>query len=157
MYKASVITVSDRAYIGDYTDRSGPAVKELLQANGYQVEESIIIPDEKNNIIETLLAHCKKAINLIITTGGTGFSKRDVTPEATREVIEREAPGIAEYMRMKSAEITPHAILSRGIAGLRGDSLIINLPGSPKAATENLGFILPSIRHGLDMLSGKKE
>lgn len=157
MYKASVITVSDRAYSGDYTDRSGPAVKELLQANGYQVEEPIIIPDEKNNIIETLLAQCEKAINLIITTGGTGFSKRDVTPEATREVIERETPGIAEYMRMKSAEITPHAILSRGIAGLRGDSLIINLPGSPKAATENLGFILPAIRHGLDMLSGKKE
>lgn len=157
MYKASVITVSDRAYSGDYTDRSGPAVKELLQANGYQDEEPIIIPDEKNNIIETLLAQCEKDINLIITTGGTGFSKRDVTPEATREVIEREAPGIAEYMRMKSAEITPHAILSRGIAGLRGDSLIINLPGSPKAATENLGFILPAIRHGLDMLSGKKE
>ena len=157
MYKASVITVSDRAYSGDYTDRSGPAVKELLQSNGYQVEELIIIPDEKNNIIETLLAHFNKDINLIITTGGTGFSKRDVTPEATREVIEREAPGIAEYMRMKSAEITPHAILSRGIAGLRGDSLIINLPGAPKAATENLGFILPAIRHGLDMLSGKKE
>ena len=157
MYKASVITVSDRAYSGDYTDRSGPAVKELLQANGYQVEESIIIPDEKKSIIETLLAQCEKDINLIITTGGTGFSKRDVIPEATREVIEREASGIAEYMRMKSAEITPHAILSRGIAGLRGDSLIINLPGSPKAATENLGFILPAIRHGLDMLSGKKE
>ena len=152
MYLASVITVSDRASSGVYSDLSGPAVAELLTKAGYDVIDTIIIPDEKNTIIEALLREVRRKTPLIITTGGTGFSPRDITPEATREVIERECPGIAEYMRMKSAGITPRAILSRGIAGIRERSLIINLPGSPKAAAENLSFILPALEHGLDML-----
>ena len=152
MYTASVITVSDRASSGVYSDLSGPAVADLLTEAGYDVIDTIIIPDEKNTIIEALLSEVRRKTPLIITTGGTGFSPRDITPEATREVIERECPGIAEYMRMKSAGITPRAILSRGIAGIREGSLIINLPGSPKAAAENLSFILPALGHGLDML-----
>lgn len=157
MYTAAVITVSDRAYNREYIDRSGPAVCEALEKAGYQVASAHIIPDKKNKIIEALQAECADGINLIITTGGTGFAPRDITPEATRAVIEREAPGIAEYMRMKSAQITPRAILSRSVAGVRGNSLILNLPGSPKGAVENLSFVLPHLTHGLDMLNGIKE
>lgn len=156
-YTAAVITVSDRASTGEYRDKSGPAVSELLTAADYDVTDVIIIPDEKNRIIESLLSLCDQNISLIVTTGGTGFAQRDITPEATREVIEREAPGIAEYMRARSCAITPRAILSRGIAGIRGGSLIINLPGSPKGACENLAVVLPCLRHGLDMLNGMKE
>ena len=156
-YTASVITVSDRASREVYEDLSGPAVAEALAGAGYNVISRIIIPDEKSKIIETLLAECSRPTSLIVTTGGTGFSARDVTPEATAEVIERSAPGIAEYMRMRSAQLTERAILSRGIAGIRGMSLIVNLPGSVKGAVENLGFVLPSLSHGLDMLYGVKE
>ena len=156
-YTASVITVSDRAYERVYIDQSGPAVCKLLEEAGYQIDSIHIIPDEKNKIIEALTAECDNGMHLIITTGGTGFAPRDVTPEATRAVIEREAPGLAEYMRMKSMQITPRGMLSRGIAGICKGSLIINLPGSPKAAAENLGFILPHLGHGLDMLNGIKE
>ena len=157
MYTASVITVSDRASRGEYKDQSGPAVLELLEAAGYAISDLIIIPDEKNIIESMLKSESKKGVSLILTTGGTGFSPRDVTPEATKEVIERECPGIAEYMRQKSMEITSRGMLSRGVAGIRGRSLIINLPGSPKAAKENLGFILPHLTHGLDMLNGITE
>ncbi|WP_407382967.1 molybdenum cofactor biosynthesis protein B [Ruminococcus sp.] len=157
MYQASIITVSDRAAHGVYEDQSGPTVRSLLEASGYLITHQIIIPDEKNKITTALLSECEQGIHLIITTGGTGFSPRDVTPEATIAVIEREAPGIAEYMRQRSMEITPRGMLSRGIAGIRGSSLIVNLPGSPKAARENLGFILPHLTHGLDMLNGKQE
>ena len=151
-YTATVITVSDRASRGEYPDRSGPAVSELLRESGYRLNKPIIIPDEKNIIIDTLLCDCKAGTALIVTTGGTGFAPRDITPEATRAVIERECPGITEYMRMKSAEITPRAILSRGVAGIRDRSLIINLPGSPKGAAENLACVLPALAHGLEML-----
>ena len=156
-YTAIVITVSDRASRGEYADLSGPAVKDLLIDHGYTVTDLIIIPDEKIKITEALISSADKGADLIVTTGGTGFAPRDVTPEATRAVIDRECPGVAEYMRMKSAEITPRAMLSRGVAGIIGMSLIVNLPGSPKAATENLAFILPHLAHGLDMLNGKKE
>ena len=156
-YTAIVITVSDRASRGEYADLSGPAVSDMLSENGYTVTELIIVPDEKIKIIEALLSSAGKGADLIVTTGGTGFAPRDVTPEATLAVIERECPGITEYMRMKSAEITPRAILSRGVAGIRDKSMIINLPGSPKAAAENLSFILPHLSHGLDMLNGNKE
>ena len=157
MYTASVITVSDRASAGVYADRSGPAVAQLLTDAGYEVIRQIIIPDEKNRIIDALIAECESGTSLVLTTGGTGFAPRDVTPEATRAVIERECPGIAEYMRMKSSTVTPRAILSRGIAGIRGGSLIVNLPGSPRGACENLAFVLDHLAHGLDMLSGMKE
>ncbi len=156
-YTATVITVSDRAFNRVYIDQSGPAVFQMLEDAGYQMASAFIIPDEKNKIIETLRSACSDGVNLIVTTGGTGFSPRDLTPEATRAVIEREAPGIAEYMRMKSMQITPRGMLSRGIAGICGNSLIVNLPGSPKGAKENLGFILPHLTHGLDMLNGTKE
>lgn len=157
MYTASIITISDRAAQGIYKDQSGPAVGKLLEEAGYTLKNYTIIPDEKNKIKHALLSECEQGVHLIITTGGTGFAPRDVTPEATKAVIEREAPGIAEYMRQKSMMITPRAMLSRGIAGIRGKSLIINLPGSPKGATENLAFILPHLTHGLDMLNGKTE
>ena len=157
MYTATVITISDRAAQGIYEDKSGPAIAELLTEQGYQVLDRIIIPDKKNTIVNTLQEQCDKGVHLIVTTGGTGFAPRDITPEATKEVIEREVPGIAEYMRQKSMEITPRGMLSRGIAGIKGNSLIVNLPGSPKGATENLGFVLPSLTHGLDMLNGIKE
>ena len=157
MYTATVITISDRAAQGSYEDKSGPAVAELLTEQRYQVLDRIIIPDKKNTIVNTLQEQCDKGVHLIVTTGGTGFAPHDITPEATKEVIEREAPGIAEYMRQKSMEITPRGMLSRGVAGIKGNTLIINLPGSPKGATENLGFVLPSLTHGLDMLNGIKE
>lgn len=157
MYTASVITVSDRAAQGIYQDKSGPVVAELLKEYGYDIINTIIIPDEKNTIKNALLTLCEQGVHLIVTTGGTGFAPRDITPEATKEIIEREAPGIAEYMRQRSMEITPRGMLSRGIAGIKATSLIINLPGSPKGATENLSFVLPHLAHGLDMLNGIKE
>ena len=157
MYKACVITVSDRVYAGIYKDESGPAVAKMLSENGYEVTDTIIIPDDMEIIKKALLAYCGQGIHLIITTGGTGFAPSDVTPEATMAVIEKPAPGIAEYMRYRSMEVTPRAILSRGVAGIRGKSLIINLPGSPKGAAENLSFVLPRLTHGLDMLNGEKE
>ena len=157
MYTASVITVSDRASQGIYEDKSGPAIREMLENAGYTVNNTVIIPDEKNTIEKALLNECEQGIHLVLTTGGTGFAPTDETPEATKAVIEKEAPGIAEYMRQKSMEITPRGMLSRGIAGIIGSSLIINLPGSPKGAAENLGFILPHLTHGLDMINGKTE
>lgn len=153
MYKAIVITVSDRAANGIYEDKSGPAVAQLLKSQGYEVCDMLIIPDEKNDIKKALLTACEQDVNLIVTTGGTGFAPRDITPEATKEIIEREAPGIAEYMRRKSMEITPRGMLTRATAGIKDRSLIVNLPGSPKGAVENLGFILPHLAHGLDLLS----
>ena len=157
MYKASVITISDRASSGIYQDKSGPTVSRLLSENGYSVIDTQIISDNKDFIINTLRDAAEKGIHLIITTGGTGFASRDVTPEATLSVIEKETPGISEYMRMKSMEITPRGMLSRGVAGICKGSLIINLPGSPKGAAESLSFVLPHLTHGLDMLNGKKE
>lgn len=157
MYTVSVITVSDRAAGGTYEDQSGPAVVQLLKEHGYEVIDTIIIPDEKNTIKNALIEECNNGVHLIISTGGTGFSPRDITPEATGEIIDKEAPGIAEYMRQKSMEITPRGMLSRGVAGIRNRSLIINLPGSPKGAVENLSFVLPHLAHGLDMLGGVKE
>lgn len=157
MYTASIITVSDRAASGIYEDKSGPALIEMLKKQGYPILNSIIIPDEKITIKNAIIENCDKGVHLILTTGGTGFAPRDITPEATKEVIDREAPGIAEYMRQKSMELTHRGMLSRGIAGIRNKSLIINLPGSPKGAVENLSFVLPHLKHGLDMLSGVKE
>ena len=136
MYTAAVVTVSDRSYAGTREDTAGPSVVELLKAAGYDVRETAIVPDEQP-LIEQIL--CKLAddrdIALIVTTGGTGFSPRDVTPEATLRVCERRADGIPEAMRAASLAITPRAMLSRAAAGIRGRSLIVNLPGSPKAAT----------------------
>lgn len=152
MYNAIVITVSDRCYCGERVDLAGPVVEEILLKYNYTIEDSIIVPDEKVDIVRALNQSVDKNISLIVTTGGTGFSKRDITPDATKEVIEREAPGISEYMRYKSMEITPRGMLSRGVSGIKKNSLIINLPGSPKAAKENLIAVIETLEHGLKML-----
>lgn len=157
MYTAAIITVSDRASKKEYVDRSGPAVAELIEKSGYEIKRIIIIPDEKEQIKENLIKLSDESVNLIITTGGTGFAKRDITPEATKEVIEKDVPGISEYMRYRSMKITPRSMLSRSVSGIRKKSLIINLPGSPKGAVENLSFVIDHIKHGLDILNGLKE
>lgn len=154
MYTACVITVSDRCFQGEREDKSGPVLKELLVSAGYSVIGTEIVPDEKDQIEAALLSACDKAVNLILTTGGTGFSVRDVTPEATLHVCEKMTPGIPEEMRRVSRDITPKAILSREAAGIRGESLIINLPGSPKAARENLMAVIEPVQHGIDILTG---
>jgi len=156
MYYASVITVSDRCFNGECEDLSGPVVRDILEAEGYKIEYMSIVPDEQD-IIEYELIKCTDELDiaLIITTGGTGFSPRDVTPEATLAVCTRMTPGISEVMRAESFKITTRAMLSRQQAGIRNESLIINLPGSPKAARENLSAVLPAIEHGLEMLRGE--
>lgn len=154
-FKAAVLTISDKGSRNERVDTSGPAICDLLKAQGYDVIYTNIIPDEKE-IIKSELIKCSDElhISLIVSTGGTGFSPRDITPEATLEVIERRTPGICEMMRAESAKITPKACLSRSEAGIRKQSLIINLPGSPKAAIENLQAVLSPIHHGLEMLLG---
>ncbi len=155
MYSAIVVTVSDRCYNKIYEDKSGPIVAELLSSYGFAVKDLIVVPDEKNMICNALNTAVKNDISLIVTTGGTGFSKRDITPECTKEVIDREAPGLAEAMRYYSAKITDRAFLSRAVCGIKNNSLIINLPGSQMAAKENLQSIIDNIKHGLDMLLSK--
>ena len=156
MYHAAVLTVSDRSFHGQRPDEGGPLVAELLKNAGYEVVFTSIVPDEQTMIEAEL---CRIAddmdVQLLVTTGGTGFAPRDVTPEATLAVCDRMAPGIPEAMRYASLQITPRAMLSRAQAGLRGGTLIVNLPGSPKAAKENLEAVLPALSHGLEMLSGK--
>ena len=154
-YRAAVLTISDRSSRGERPDSSGPVVAEQLSAAGYQIVHRAVIPDEQDQIEAALkeLADCDLA-DLIVTTGGTGFSPRDVTPEATLAVCQRLTPGIPEAMRWASLQITPHAMLSRAQAGIRNQTLIVNLPGSPKAAKENLEAVLPALSHGLAMLSG---
>lgn len=154
-WDAAVITVSDKGSQGQREDTSGPALCKLLETEGYTVVYVATVPDEKEQIQKELL-HCSDDldISLVLTTGGTGFSKRDVTPEATEEIIERRAPGIPEAMRAESMRITPMGCLSRETAGIRGDTLMINLPGSKKAAIENISAVLPAIRHGLETLHG---
>ena len=156
-YRVGIITVSDRASKGEYEDKSGPVIKELVEAAGMEVVDYIIVPDEKSQIVKKLLHFSdQRQVALVFTTGGTGFSKRDVTPEATKQVVEREVPGIGEALRSYSLTITPKAMLSRQTAGIRGNTLIINLPGSPKACKENIEYILTPLKHGLGILSGRE-
>ena len=152
--KAAVITVSDKGSRGERVDTSGPAVAEKLREAGFDVGYQSIIPDEQPKI-EAELIKCadELGLNLVVTTGGTGFSPRDVTPEATLAVVERETRGIPEAMRAESMRITPRGCLSRAAAGIRGRTLIVNLPGSKKAALENLGAVMDAIGHGMDMLA----
>ena len=155
-YTVGIITLSDKGALGIREDKSGPAIKEILEADGhFQVSEQVLLSDDKAGLEKELVRLAdEEKLNLILTTGGTGLSPRDNAPEATLAVADRQVPGIAEYMRAKSFEITPKAMLSRGAAAMRGRSLIINLPGSPKAVRENLGFILPALGHGLDIMLG---
>ena len=155
MYKVGIITASDKGSKGERVDVSGQVIKEMVTAAGYEVVSLKVVPDEREDLsLEMIRLADIVGVHLILTTGGTGFSKRDVTPEATKSVIEREAPGIAEAIRYNSLQITPKGMLSRGLAGIRGETLIINLPGSPKAVRESLEYILTPVFHGLQILIG---
>ena len=152
-YTAAVITISDKGSRGERVDTSGPAVCRMLEDADFDVVYTNIIPDEMEQIKAELTACAdEKKIGLVMTTGGTGFSQRDITPEATLAVVERETRGIPEAMRWASLQITPRGCLSRSAAGIRGKTLIVNLPGSEKAAKENLAAVLEAIVHGMDML-----
>ena len=156
MYKVGIITASDKGYAGLREDLSGPAIIDILKKNDdFWDKEYIILPDNQSMLESTMKAWADELnLDLILTTGGTGFSHRDVTPQATLNVIDKRTPGIPEAMRYLSLQITPRAMLSRAEAGIRGNTLIINLPGSPKAIAETLEYILPSVKHGLDILLG---
>jgi molybdopterin adenylyltransferase len=157
-FKAVIITVSDRGARGERVDTSGPEITGLLEKAGMEIVGRRIIPDEKEEICRMLIewSDGKKA-DLILTTGGTGVSPRDVTPDATREVIDREIPGMAEAMRRHSSIITPHAVISRAMAGIRGRTLIINLPGSPRGARENLSVLIPALAHAIEKIQGDEK
>jgi molybdopterin adenylyltransferase len=148
-----ILTLSDRSSRGERADSSGPALAALIQVEGWSVVKQSLLPDEESTIREILISWADSGeVDIILTTGGTGFAPRDVTPEATRAVIERESPGLAEAMRAASLKITPHAMLSRIVTGIRKKTLIINLPGSPKGAVENLQVITSVLPHAVQLL-----
>jgi molybdopterin adenylyltransferase len=153
-FSAAVITVSDASSAGTREDASGPRLVAVLETSGYQVGPVKVIPDDEAQIEAALKAEAARGTNLVLTTGGTGFGPRDVTPEATKRAIEKDAPGLGELMRAEGLRHTPMAALSRGIAGSRDKSLIVNLPGSPKGAEESLRALLEVLPHALQVLSG---
>ncbi|MFA6808324.1 MAG: MogA/MoaB family molybdenum cofactor biosynthesis protein [Eubacteriales bacterium] len=156
MITAAVLTISDKGSRGEREDLSGPAAKEILQEVGWEVKALDIVPDEIELIEGKLIDFSDKlGVDVVFTSGGTGFSPRDVTPEATLAVVERLIPGIPEVMRMESLKITPRAMLSRAVAGIRKKTIIINLPGSPKGVKECLKIILPALGHGVEILNGQ--
>lgn len=155
MIDIGVLTISDRASRGEREDLSGKIIKELMGKISGNVKEYRICSDDLKDIKENLIDMCNLNLDIVLTTGGTGFSPRDNTPEATLEVIERQVPGLPEVMRQKSLEITPYAMLSRAQAGIRKNTLIINLPGSPKAVRENIEAILDALPHAVEVLRGK--
>jgi len=155
MIKVGVITISDRGSIGEREDVSGAVIRELVKEWGAQVEMSTVVPDEIEKITEALIKGTDEMhLDLILTTGGTGVSPRDVTPEATRQMLEREIPGIAEAMRSAGMKKTPHAMISRAVSGIRGRTLIVNLPGSPQAVRESLEAVLPALPHAIAKIQG---
>jgi molybdenum cofactor synthesis domain-containing protein len=155
MIQAGVITISDKGSAGLREDQSGPEVEKILKEAGMQVACRIMIPDEIDPIRNTLIEFADgRKLDLIVTTGGTGVAPRDVTPDATLSVIDREVPGMAEAMRRESHRMTPHALISRAVTGIRGRSLIVNLPGSPRGARENLQIILPALPHAVEKIKG---
>lgn len=156
-YNVAVLTSSDKGHKGERVDESGPYICKKLMENNYQIIDTIILPDEEQLLSKQMKEWCESGtIDLILTTGGTGFSPRDCMPEATMNIIERNVPGIPEAIRIKSLEITPRAMLSRAVAGICHKTLIINLPGSKKAVSEALEIILPILRHGLDILTSEE-
>lgn len=155
-YRAAVLTVSDRAHAGDRIDESGPAAAEMLASWGLVVTEVAVVPDERDAITARLAAWADAdRLALVVTTGGTGFAPRDVTPEATRAVLDREAPGLAEMLRRETAANTRYAALSRGVAGVRGGTVIVNLPGSPKGVREYLALLAPVLPHAVKLAAGE--
>ncbi|MCX6570788.1 MAG: MogA/MoaB family molybdenum cofactor biosynthesis protein [Candidatus Aminicenantes bacterium] len=152
--KVGILTVSDKGARGEREDRSGPAIREMMEAAGGEIVRAKIVADEQDEIRAALIQWSDEGLDLILTTGGTGFSPRDWTPEATKAVIDRETPGIPEVMRRAGMEKTPTAMLSRAAAGIRKRTLIVNLPGSEKAVRESLAAILPALPHGVDILTG---
>lgn len=156
MFKVGIITSSDKGSKGERKDLSGPIIAELVKAKGYEVIRQVIVPDSIGDLTREMIYMADELkADLILTTGGTGFNKRDVTPEATLSICHRVASGIAEAIRYHSLSITPRAMLSRAVSGIRGDTLIINLPGSPKAVKEALDYALDSIYHGLEILTDR--
>ena len=156
MYRAGIVTLSDKGAAGEREDKSGAVIREILEAAGYEVAAQSLLPDEEEALKKELIRLSDQVqCDLVLTTGGTGFSRRDVTPEATMAVAERNAPGIAEAIRACSMTVTKRAMLSRGVSVIRGGTLIINLPGSPKAVRESLEYVLDTLPHGLDILSGR--
>jgi molybdopterin adenylyltransferase len=152
--RVGILTLSDRSAQGERADASGPALADLIRAQNWSVTKQAILPDEEAAIRAVLIEWSDSdQVDVILTTGGTGFAPRDITPEATRAVIQRDAPGLAEIMRAESLKKTPHAMLSRAVAGIRGRTLIVNLPGSPKGALENLQTILPVLPHAVQLLT----
>jgi molybdenum cofactor synthesis domain-containing protein len=152
--KIGILTISDKGARGEREDRSGPAIREMMEAAGGEIVRAKIVPDEQDEIRAALVEWSDEGLDLILTTGGTGFSPRDWTPEATKAVLDRETPGIAEAMRRAGMDKTPKAMLSRAAAGIRKRTLIVNLPGSEKAVRESLEAILPALPHGIEILKG---
>lgn len=155
-FTAAVLTVSDSSFRGERPDISGPAVAQFLKSNKFVVLASAIVPDEQTEI-QKAIVELSARVRLVITTGGTGIAPRDVTPEATREVCERLVEGIPERMRAEGVKNTPRAVLSRGVCGIRGESLVLNVPGSPKGAIESLSAVISMLPHMLDLIAGKTE
>lgn len=156
MFRVGIITASDKGSKGEREDLSGKVISDILEKKGYTIEKYVILPDDKDELSREMIHMSDELkLDLILTTGGTGFSKRDVTPEATINVCDRMAPGISEAIRYYSLNITPRAMLSRAVSGIRKDTLIINLPGSPKAVKEALEYIVDSVHHGLEILLGR--
>jgi len=157
-YRVGVLTISDKGSVGEREDLSGPAIREVMERAGGTVVQVLVIPDERDVIAQTLAVWCdSRGLDLVLTTGGTGLAARDVTPEATLSILEKEAPGIAEALRGESMRVTPMAMLSRGVAGTRGMTLIVNLPGSPKAVRECLAVLVPVLPHAIETLRGPVE
>ncbi|BCJ94494.1 molybdenum cofactor biosynthesis protein [Anaerocolumna cellulosilytica] len=156
MIRVGIITASDKGAVGERKDTSGEVIRELVEKQGWKVVEYAVVPDERNKIEAIMIDWCDTyKVDLLLTTGGTGFSKRDVTPEATLHIGERLVPGIAEAMRYFSLQITKRAMLSRGVSVIRKNTLLINLPGSPKGAKENLEVIIDALEHGVNILKGE--
>ena len=155
MFKVAIVCMSDKGSKGEREDISTQVIEKIILENGYKITKKVLIPDDFQKIKDTLIKICdNNHADLILTTGGTGFSKRDVTPEATEEIIEKRVPGIPEAIRAYSLTITKRAMLSRATAGIRKDTLIINMPGSPKAVEESLTYIISELKHGLEILVG---